>query len=231
MPGTSAVYQADGARVAECGMSDIDGTKSLVIGLTGGIGSGKSTIAKLFALHGAAMIDADQIARDLTVAGGQALPMIKAGFGGQFISPDGALDRTLMRAHAFANPTLKARLEGILHPLIREEIFKKVTAEVTRGVPYIVLEIPLLFDAMSYRLALSRTLVVDCPVSMQIARVTLRSTLSVADVNAIIASQVPRAIRLQLTDDVIENGGSEADLLASVARLNARYLSLAKLFP
>jgi dephospho-CoA kinase len=211
-------------------MSPLDGTKSLVVGLTGGIGSGKSTVAKLFAQQGAATIDADQIARDLTIAGGQAMPMIGAAFGGQFISPDGALDRAAMRVSAFADPTLKARLEDILHPLIREEISQKVTIAAASGAPYIVLEIPLLFDAMSYRQALSRTLAVDCPVSMQIARVKLRSKLSEADVNAIIASQVPRAIRLQLADDVIENVDGEADLLASVALLNARYLSLARLF-
>jgi dephospho-CoA kinase len=211
-------------------MSPLDGTKSLVVGLTGGIGSGKSTVAKLFAQQGAATIDADQIARDLTIAGGQAMPMIGAAFGGQFISPDGALDRAAMRVSAFADPTLKARLEDILHPLIREEISQKVTIAAASVAPYIVLEIPLLFDAMSYRQALSRTLSVDCPVSMQIARVKLRSKLSEADVNAIIASQVPRAIRLQLADDVIENIHGEADLLASVALLNARYLSLARLF-
>jgi dephospho-CoA kinase len=212
-------------------MSPLDGTKSLVVGLTGGIGSGKSTVAKLFAQLGAATIDADQIARDLTIAGGQAMPMIGAAFGGQFILPDGALDRAAMRVSAFADPTLKARLEGILHPLIRKEISQKVTIAAASGAPYIVLEIPLLFDAMSYRQALSRTLCVDCPVSMQIARVKLRSKLSEADVKAIIASQVPRAIRLQLADDVIENVAGEADLLACVALLNARYLSLARLFP
>jgi dephospho-CoA kinase len=212
-------------------MPPLDSRKSFVIGLTGGIGSGKSTVAKLFAQQGAATIDADQIARDLTIAGGQAMPIIGAAFGGQFISPDGALNRAAMRASAFADPTLKARLEGILHPLIREEISQKVAVAALGGAPYIVLEIPLLFDAMSYRQALSRTLSVDCPVSTQIARVKLRSKLSEADVNAIIASQVPRAIRLQLADDVIENVAGEADLLASVASLNARYLSLARLFP
>lgn len=216
--------------MTECSTSHLDGTKSLVVGLTGGIGSGKSTVAKLFAKHGAATIDADQIARDLTIAGGQAMPIIGAAFGGQFISPDGALDRAAMRVRAFADPTLKARLEDILHPLIREEISQKVIIAAASGAPYIVLEIPLLFDAMSYRQALSRTLSVDCPVGMQIARVKLRSKLSEADVNAIIASQVPRAIRLQLADDVIENVDGEADLLASVALLNARYLSLVRLF-
>ena len=212
-------------------MPTLDSTKSFVVGLTGGIGSGKSTVAKLFAQQGAATIDADQIARDLTIAGGQAMPIIGAAFGGQFISPDGALNRAAMRASAFADPTLKARLEGILHPLIREEISQKVAVAAFSGAPYIVLEIPLLFDAMSYRQSLSRTLSVDCPVGTQIARVKLRSKLSEADVNAIIASQVPRAIRLQLADDVIENVVGEADLLASVALLNARYLSLARLFP
>ena len=216
--------------MTECSASSLDSAKSLVVCLTGGIGSGKSTVAKLFAQQGAATIDADQIARDLTIAGGQAMPMIGAAFGRQFISPDGALNRAVMRVKAFAEPTLKARLEGILHPLIRKEISQKVTIAATSGAPYIVLEIPLLFDTMSYRQTLFRTLSVDCPVGTQIARVKLRSKLSEADVNAIIASQVPRAIRLQLADDIIENVAGEADLLASVALLNARYLSLARLF-
>jgi dephospho-CoA kinase len=231
MLGTSVVYLVSGLPVTECGTSYLNGRKSMVVGLTGGIGSGKSTVAKLFAQQGAVTIDADQIARDLTIAEGQAMPMIRAAFGGQFTSPDGALDRAAMRVSAFADSALKARLEGILHPLIREEIAQKVNVAGASGAPYIVLEIPLLFDAMSYRQALSRTLSVDCPVSMQTARVKLRSKLSEADVNAIIASQVPRAIRLQLTDDVIENVGSEANLLASVALLNERYVALARHFP
>jgi dephospho-CoA kinase len=204
--------------------------KIFVVGLTGGIGSGKSTIAKLFADLGAATIDADQISRELTSAMGRAMPMVCETFGESFVSPDGSLNRVVMRERAFADVAVKASLEAILHPLIRDEIAHQVTAAAANGEPYVVLEIPLLFEVMSYRNRLSRTLSVDCPVSTQIARVRQRSKLSEADVNAIIASQVPRAIRLQLADDVIENVNGEADLLASVALLDVRYRSLARLF-
>jgi dephospho-CoA kinase len=217
--------------VTESNPSHIESAKIFVVGLTGGIGSGKSSVAKALAHLGAATVDADQVARDLTRAGGRAMPMIGAAFGGQFISPDGALDRAAMRASAFADPALKATLEGILHPLVRQQIAHKVICAANGGAPYIILEIPLLFEGMTYRQALSRTLCVDCPVSVQIARVKLRSKLPEAEIKAIIASQIPRAIRLQLADDVIENVDSEADLIANVASLHTHYMSLARLFP
>ena len=216
--------------MTESNPSHIENAKIFVVGLTGGIGSGKSTVAKALAHQRAATIDADHVARDLTCVGGSAMPMIEAAFGGQFISPDGALDRAAMRASAFSDPALKATLEGILHPLIRGEIARKVIDAANGGAPYIVLEIPLLFEGMTYRQALSRTLCVDCPVSVQMARVKLRSKLSEAEINAIIASQIPRAIRLQLADDVIENVDSEVDLITKATSLHARYLSLARDF-
>ena len=232
MPGTSVVYPGNGLGlpVTESNLSPIKNTKCFVVGLTGGIGSGKSTVAKALADRGASIIDADQIARGLTIQGGSAMPGIAAAFDGQFVSPDGSLDRAAMRASAFSDPALKATLEAILHPLIREEIARKVIEAGSSGAPYIVLEIPLLFDAMTYRQALSRTLCVDCPVSVQVARVKQRSKLSDLEINAIIRSQIPRAIRLQLADDVIENVGSEADLILNVASLHAYYLSLARDF-
>jgi dephospho-CoA kinase len=213
--------------VAESNTASNDKAKIFVVGLTGGIGSGKSTVAKLFADLGATAIDADQIARELTSVKGRAMPMIRAAFGDAFILPDGALDRTAMRERAFADATVKANLEAILHPLIREEIAQQLTRAATSGAPYVVLEIQLLFEAMSYRDTLSRTLTVDCPVSMQIARVRQRSKLSDAEVSGIIAMQIPRVIRLQLADDVVENVLGSKDLTAPVAVLHARYLSLA----
>lgn len=204
-----------------------DKAKIFVVGLTGGIGSGKSTVARLFADQGAATIDADQISRELTSATGRAMPMIRDTFGENFISPDGSLNRVVMREHAFADGTVKTTLEAILHPLIREEIAQRMTHAATNDAPYVVLEIPLLFEAMSYRNALSRTLCVDCPVSAQIARVRQRSKLSEAEVNAIIATQIPRAIRLQLACDLIENVTSQNDLIAPIAVLHQHYLFLA----
>ena len=201
--------------------------KIFVVGLTGGIGSGKSTVARLFADQGATTIDADQISRELTMANGRAMPMIRDAFGESFVSPDGALDRAVMRERAFADENAKATLEAILHPLIREEIAQQVNRAATNGAPYVVLEIPLLFEAMSYRNTLSRTLCVDCPVSAQIIRVRQRSKLSDAEIRAIIAAQIPRAIRLQLADEVIENVANQDDLIAPVAVFHQHYQSLA----
>lgn len=198
-----------------------------VVGVTGGIGSGKSTVARLFADQGAATIDADQISRELTAAQGRAMPMIRGTFGENFISPDGSLNRVMMRERVFADDTAKTTLEAILHPLIREEITRQLARAAANGAPYVVMEIPLLFETMSYRNTLSRTLCVDCPVSAQIARVRQRSKLSYAEVNAIIAAQIPRAIRLQLADDVIENVTSHDELIAPVAVLHQHYRLLA----
>ncbi len=204
-----------------------DKAKIFVVGLTGGIGSGKSTVARLFADQGVATIDADQISRELTTTKGRAMPMIRDTFGENFTSPDGSLNRATMRERAFADDTVKTTLEAILHPLIREEIAHQISGAAVRGMPYVVLEIPLLFEAMNYRHTLSRTLSVDCPVSLQMARVRQRSKLSDAEVNAIIAAQIPRAIRLQLACDVIENVAGQDDLIAPVTILHKLYLSLA----
>jgi dephospho-CoA kinase len=227
MPGISVVCRDSGLPVIASNASHHGKAKIFVVGLTGGIGSGKSTVAKLFAKHGAATIDADQISRELTTAKGHAMPMIRDTFGENFISPDGSLNRVVMRERAFADGTVKANLEAILHPLIREEIAQQMTHATTNGAPYVVLEIPLLFEAMSYRNTLSRTLCVDCPVSAQMERVRQRSKLTDAEVSAIIAAQIPRAIRLQLADDVIENVANQDDLIVPVASLHEHYLSLA----
>jgi dephospho-CoA kinase len=204
--------------------SEVNG---LVVGLTGGMGSGKSTVSRLFADHGAAAVDADQISRQLTAADGAAMPDILRAFGKRFVLADGGLNRVAMREAAFSDQRVKITLEAILHPLIRGEIANQLTRAMNTGAPYVVLEIPLLFEAMSYRNALSRTLCVDCAVRLQIERVRLRSKLSDAEVRAIIASQIPRALRLQLADDVIENVLTPTDLIPAVASFHALYLSLA----
>lgn len=198
-----------------------------VIGLTGGIGSGKSTVSRLFAGHGAATIDADHISRQLTAAGGAAMPSIVGALGERFILTDGALNRIAMREAAFSDKGMKAALEAILHPLIRAEIANQLTHATRNGAAYVVLEIPLLFEAMSYRNTLSRTLCVDCPVNLQIDRVRHRSKLSDVEISAIIAAQIPRAVRLQLADNVIENVLNPSALVPVVASLHALYVSLA----
>ncbi len=198
-----------------------------MVGLTGGIGSGKSTVAQIFSALGVATIDADAIARALTAPGGGAMASIRTAFGDDVIGSDGALDRAEMRARAFADNGLKAKLEAILHPLIRTQTQHQIAMAAANGAPYIVLEIPLLFEAMTYRNTLARTLTIDCPIHAQVERVRQRSKLPDAEINAIIAAQIPRAIRLQLTDDLIENVGNRDDLTASVAALHSRYKLMA----
>jgi dephospho-CoA kinase len=181
---------------------------SLVVGLTGGIGSGKSTVADMFAKRGAPIIDTDTIAHQLTQAGGDAIQPIRAAFGSDYITENGALDRAKMRALIFsdaaANRRLdRKRLEGILHPLIRDRA--KAQLLQSQAAPYVILVVPLLPESPAFRQLAQRILVVDCDEATQIARVVERSRMREAEVRAIIASQTPRAARLQLADDVISN--------------------------
>lgn len=201
--------------------------KIFIVGLTGGIGSGKSTVAQSFARLGAATIDADDIARSLTIADGHAMPIIEREFGREVIGSDGALDRSAMRVLAFADSEVKRRLEGILHPMIRQQSQRRVVSAAAEGAPYVILEVPLLFEGMSYRNVLSRILVIDCPVALQIDRVCKRSQLLRIEVAKIVALQIPRPVRLQLADDVIENNKDLDDLTKPVALLHAKYLALA----
>lgn len=192
------------------------------IALTGGIGSGKSSASALFADLGAAVIDADMLSHALTAPGGEALPDIAAAFGAGVIGPDGVLDRAALRARVFADPAARARLEGILHPRIRDRM---LTAADAAEAPYVVLAIPLLFETGQQALA-DRVLVIDCPEAVQIERVMARSGLARSEVERIIASQVSRARRLAGADDVIDNAGAPAALRAQVERLHARYLAV-----
>ncbi|KAF0206581.1 MAG: dephospho-CoA [Gallionellaceae bacterium] len=196
----------------------------LLIGLTGGIGSGKSTVAALFAQLGVRIIDTDELSRNLTQSGGAAIAAIRAAFGAEYIDASGALDRSKMRARVFSNPAEKARLEAILHPAILEQV-KRLAANPTAA-PYTVAVIPLLFQISGYRDWLQLTLAVDCPEDTQIARTMQRSGLSKPEVQAIMAQQTPRPQRLQLADDVIHNDADLSALTEQVAQLHKRYLTI-----
>lgn len=194
------------------------------MGLTGGIGSGKTTVADMFAARGAAIIDTDQIAHALTRPDGLAIPEIRAQFGEGFLTPDGAMDRARMRAHVFSEPAAKARLESILHPLIRSETER--AAQHAQG-DYLMFVVPLLVESGTWQQRVSRVLVVDCTEQTQIRRVMFRSGLPEAQVRAIMAAQATRTERLAAADDVIDNDGDALALLPQVDRLHALYLSLA----
>ncbi|SAK93596.1 dephospho-CoA kinase [Caballeronia temeraria] len=196
------------------------------IGLTGGIGSGKSTVADLFAARGVPLIDTDLIAHRITAPGGVAMPLIASEFGDDFIAADGALDRAKMRALVFADDTAKARLEGIVHPLIRAETERQRHA--AQGAYHIVV-VPLLVESGEWASRVSRVLVVDCPVDTQIARVMRRNGFTREQVLAIIAKQASREARLAAADDIVVNDeAATLDMLAQqVDALHARYLTLA----
>lgn len=200
---------------------------SFVVGLTGGIGSGKSAVGRLFEDRGIAVIDTDAIAHQLTTPGGAAMPAIRAAFGDAIATPDGALDRAAMRAIVFADPPARKRLEGILHPLIREESERRLAGADS---PYAILMVPLLVESGSYRERVSRVAVVDCDVETQIARVMQRNGLARAEVERILAAQATRAQRLEAADDVIDNDGALAALDPQIARLHETYLVLAGRF-
>ena len=196
------------------------------VGLTGGIGSGKSAVADLFAGCGAAVVDSDAIAHALTRPGGAALAALAESFGPGCIGPDGGLDRARMRELAFRDPGTKARLEALLHPVIREQ----AAAEAQRAIgvaPYVVFVVPLLVESGRWRQQADRLLVIDCAPSTQEARVVLRSGLERGLIRRIIAQQASRAARLDAADDVLVNEGPR-DLLASrVRRLHRRYCDCA----
>jgi dephospho-CoA kinase len=198
--------------------------RPFVVGLTGGIGSGKSAVADRFAGLGAALVDTDAIAHELTGPGGAAMPAIAAAFGDCVVQANGALDRTAMRALAFSDGSARARLEAILHPMIRAES----DARVRRAeAPYVILAVPLLVESGSFRERCDRVLVVDCPEAMQVERVRARNGLSEQQVRAIMAAQASRAERLAVANDVVDNSGSLDALEARVAELDRQYRALA----
>lgn len=195
----------------------------LVVGLTGGIGSGKSTVARLFAEHGASIIDTDVISRRLTQADGAAMTTICATFGNACIADDGALDRAKMRGLIFSDAAAKQRLENILHPLILEQAKAQLQRLQTKS--YIIIVVPLLPESPAFQQLVQRVLVVDCAENTQIARVIGRSRMTDAEVRAVIAQQTPRAERLRLADDVIHNETGLESLAEQVAALHERYLN------
>lgn len=197
---------------------------SFVVGLTGGIGSGKSTVADAFVRLGAGLVDTDHLAQALTAQQGAAIPALVAQFGADILAVDGSLDRAAMRQRVFADPEARRQLEGILHPMIRTAAREAIAASQT---PYVVQAIPLLVETGAARYALDRVLVVDCPETVQVQRVMARNGLTATEVEAIMAAQASRAARLAVADDVIDNGGSPEGLAGKVARLHQLYLELA----
>ncbi len=202
---------------------------SFIVGLTGGIGSGKTTVAELFAALGAAVVDTDLIAHEITGPRGAAMPDVKNAFGQSVVRADGALDRAAMRRLVFSDPSAKARLESILHPMIRRE--SEARCRSASNSPYVLLVVPLLVESVAYRERVARILVVDCDESIQISRVASRSGLSNEEVRAIMATQASRTERLAAADDVIVNDGGRERLSAQVAVLHQRYLDLAAGLP
>lgn len=199
----------------------------LEIGLTGGIGSGKTRVADLFAARGAALIDTDLIAHEITAPGGPAIPALVEAFGPGCLRADGAMDRDAMRALVFGNPAAKARLEAITHPLIRQLTAARAAAiHAAAQHPYLIYVVPLLVESGKWRERVGRVLVVDCSEATQIARVMARNGFTREQVEAIMARQATRDERLACADDVIDNNGPPEALLPQVERLDRLYREL-----
>jgi dephospho-CoA kinase len=196
------------------------------IGLTGGIGSGKTTVADMFAARGVTVIDADLIAHQITAPGGVAMALIESAFGPEFVTADGAMHRPKMRARVFADPAAKAQLEAITHPLIRAESERQ--RREARSTYHIVV-VPLLIEAGERASKVDRILVVDCPVETQIQRVIQRNGFEREQVLAIIARQATREARLAAADDVVVNDSAATleTLQREVEVLHARYIEIA----
>ncbi|MDO5055704.1 MAG: dephospho-CoA kinase [Lautropia sp.] len=205
---------------------DSEAARLPLIGLTGGIGSGKSLVADLFVARGAALIDTDQIAHALTASGGRAIPAIREAFGDAVIAADGRMDRAVMRQRVFADLDQKQRLESILHPMILADAQAAIETARASGAPYALVAVPLLLETGHWVSRVDRVLVVDCPEAMQVQRVMQRSGLTAEQVEAIMAVQATREERLAAADDVIDNSGPVADTGMQVGRLHQQYLAL-----
>jgi dephospho-CoA kinase len=195
-----------------------------IVGLTGGIGTGKSTVSDMLSGMGADVVDTDEVSRALTAAGGAAMPEIEERFGREYVTSDGALDRGKMRQLVFSDERHRRELEGILHPLVRRDSQHLIAK--TTG-PYVVVVVPLLLETRTYRGLAHRVLVVDCDPEVQVARVMKRSNLSREDVLAIMAAQLSRAERLRNADDVVNNDNGIDELESQVRPLHERYLKYA----
>ena len=179
------------------------------IGLTGGIGSGKSTLAQLMVARGVALIDADAVSRQLTAAGGPAMPDIKREFGQAFIAADGSLARDRMRELVFTQPEARLRLQALLHPRILSALLEQESLLINQGKPLVLLDIPLLVESAHWRQKLDRVLVVDCSTDTQIRRVMQRSGMTAKQVEDIMATQANRAQRLSVADWVVDNDSDD----------------------
>lgn len=201
---------------------------ALVVGLTGGIGSGKTAVSRAFESLGVPVVDTDAIAHELSAAGAAGQSAVAAEFGPASVAADGSLDRAWLRKRAFGDPEFRRRLEAILHPLIAEEARARVAAWTA---PYGLLVVPLLLETGRLRPMVHRVLVVDCPEETQVARTRARSGLADADVRAIMAAQLPRAQRLAQADDVLDNGGTQDAITPQVEQLDRLYREIASARP
>jgi dephospho-CoA kinase len=193
------------------------------VGLTGGIASGKTTVARLFAALGAPVVDADQLSREVTARGSPLLTRIAERFGAQLVAPDGTLDRRALRGLVFADPQARADLEALTHPAIFEALEQR---SAVAGGPYQILVLPLLVEKHHERIV-DHVVVVDCDEGLQIRRLQARDGSTLDEARAILAAQASRAARLEAADDVIANVGDLQSLRVQVEQLHARYLSLA----
>ncbi|MBB3183192.1 dephospho-CoA kinase [Halomonas fontilapidosi] len=194
----------------------------MIIGVTGGIASGKSTVARAFAVRGIPWVDADDVAREIVAPGQPALAEIAEHFGHDVLAPDGSLDRRALRELVFADGEARRQLERITHPRIRQRLAAHLKQLQAQGAPYVLLVSPLLFESGQDAMV-DRCLVIDVPETIQVTRTAARDDVDEAQARAIVAAQMPREERLARADDVIDNATDEAGLAAQVAELDRRY--------
>ncbi|HYM48081.1 MAG TPA: dephospho-CoA kinase [Burkholderiaceae bacterium] len=193
------------------------------VGLTGGVGSGKSTIAAMLSARGAGIIDADAISHELTQAGAAAIEPLRARFGAEAIAADGSLDRARMRARVFFDQAARTQLEALLHPMIRAAMRERAARLVAAGRPYVAFVVPLLVETGNWRSIVDRVLLVDCSEATQIARVCTRAGMSEQTARQIISVQASRQDRLAVADDVLMNEAPLAEIEDRVERLHREY--------
>jgi len=193
----------------------------MIVGLTGGIGSGKSTVARAFGSLGIGWVDADDVAREVVMPGEPALAAISEHFGNDVLHADGTLNRAALRSIVFDNPSERKWLESVTHPRVRERILVHLE-RLQRQSPYVLLVSPLLFESGQDKLV-DRTVVVDVPVELQLSRTRARDDVSEAQVHAILAAQLPREERLTKANDVIDNSGDHASMMQQVTQLDQHY--------
>ena len=193
----------------------------MIVGLTGGIGSGKSTVARAFGSLGIGWVDADDVAREVVMPGEPALAAISEHFGNDVLHADGTLNRAALRSIVFDNPVERKWLESVTHPRVRERILVHLE-RLQRQSPYVLLVSPLLFESGQDKLV-DRTVVVDVPLELQLSRTRARDDVSEAQVHAILAAQLPREERLTKANDVIDNSGDHASMMQQVTQLDQHY--------